>query len=403
MYRMIIKIAWASIHRRRSRSYLVILMIALCLWGLLSLDGLYDGMIAQMINNAVRSDSGDITIFAKGYRQDRDLNKLIRDDNFLSILTDDQRVQGVSKRLIQDGLAATAHYARNIRIYGITLATEQDLSHLDSYITKGSYSFDRRQQGTIIGQNLADKLQLAIGSKIILTAQDITGEIASIALRVKGIIKTNTALDKNAVFMDLDRARQWLSVPQGISQIRIMLHNTKDAAAIQSKLQGINNIEIWRWDEMYPALLQGKEMMEIFNLVSSLVVFCVAGLGIFGVMTVSVLERLREFGIMLALGTEFRQVSGIVITESLFLGCLGFLAGASLGGGTLYYFHEHGLDLSIFSNALDTFGMDAVTYTVIRPGYFGLSLAAVIVASLLSAILPLRMLKKSKRLTNTTV
>ena len=171
---------------------------------------------------------------------------------------------------------------------------------------------------------------------------------------------------------------------------------TRDAHALQNELKKNAGLDVLRWDEIYPALLQSRDMMEVFNLVAGLLVFCVAGLGIFGVMLVSVLERMREFGIMLALGTEFSQIRWIVMTESFFLGAMGFVVGGGLGGGTLYYLNRNGLDLTMFGRGFDAFGMDAVTYAVIRPEYFTLALAAVIMATLVSALLSLWILKKAK-------
>lgn len=397
MYRLIIKMAWASLNRRRSRSYLVVLMIALCLWGLLALDGLYDGMIAQMIKNAIRSGSGQISVFAKGYRLDHDLAKLIDSKGLERLLTSDHRIRSFSERLLQDGLVATAHYARSARIYGVDLRQEKAQGQLDRYLKQGRYSFGRRLGGAILGAKLAEKLKVHIGDKIILSAQDLANEVSSSALKVTGIVKTNTGLDQNAVFIAMDKARRLLAAPRGVSQVLISLNSeARDIYPLQRELEKIGGLEVLRWDEIYPALLQSREMMEKFNLIASFLVFCVAALGIFGVMLVSVLERMREFGIMLALGTEFSRIGWIVMTESFFLGILGFLAGAGLGGGTLYYFHQNGLDLSMFSQGLDAFGMDVVTYAVVRPQYFYLALAAVILATLVSTLLPLRILQKSR-------
>jgi ABC-type antimicrobial peptide transport system permease subunit len=141
--------------------------------------------------------------------------------------------------------------------------------------------------------------------------------------------------------------------------------------------------------------MQGRVMMKGFNLIMSVLIFGVAGLGIFGVMLVSVLERLREFGIMLAIGTSFRQVLGIIFTESFILGFAGFAAGALSGGATLLYFHRHGLDLTIFSQGLEEFGLDVITHAVIRAQYFITAFIAVMLATFVSVLFPLHLLKKA--------
>jgi ABC-type lipoprotein release transport system permease subunit len=393
------KIAWAFLVRRRTRSVLVVMMIAVSLWGLFFMEGIYDGMTEQMINNAIRSDSGHISLFGEGYRLDPDLSRQVDDVAVVdSLLARDNRVLSYVKRLKQDGLVATAHYSRGVAIFGVDLAAEEKHGRLKGYLSRGEFSFGKKGRGAIIGFKLADKLQVRIGSKIVLSAQDSHGEVSAAPLKVRGILKTNNmALDENAVFIGDQKARKLLSMDEGVSQVAVILHDEAQIAGLQQELRRqFPHLEILRWDELYPALMQSRVMMEGFNLVTSLLIFCVAALGIFGVMLVSVLERLREFGIMLAIGTRFSQLRNIIFVESFFLGFIGFSLGSLVGGATLYFFKVNGLDLSMFSDAFDEFGMDAVTYAIIRPGYFVTALAAVTLATFLSVLIPLRVLKKSK-------
>jgi ABC-type lipoprotein release transport system permease subunit len=399
MFKLAGKIAWVSLSRRGTRSILVVLMIAISLWGLLFMEGIYDGMIEQMVSNAIRSDSGHLSLFAEGYRLDPDLSRQVTDvkdiDNFLA---KDKRVLSYVKRLKQEGLVATAHYSRGTIIYGIDLEEEKQHGGLDNYLFQGEFDFGPLQRGAIIGFKLADKLQVRIGSKIIVSAQDSHMDVSSVSLKVKGILKTNNmAMDENAVFVAVKKGRQLLAVEKGVSQVAVLLHDEGDLSSLQQDLQiKFPHLEVLRWDELYPALLQSRVMMKNFNLIISLLIFCVAALGIFGVMLVSVLERLREFGIMMAIGTRFLQIGNIILLESFFLGFIGFTLGSLVGGGTLYYFRIYGLDLSMFSDAFNEFGMDAVTYAIIRPSYFLTAMTAVVMATFFSVLIPLWLLKKAK-------
>ncbi|PLX49899.1 MAG: hypothetical protein C0613_05975 [Desulfobulbaceae bacterium] len=399
MFNVLLRIALASLQRRLARSLLVIVMIAMSLWGLLAMEGLYDGMTEQVIDNAIRSDSGDISIYGQGFRLDPGLHHLIDNGAEIStLLHRDARVKSHVLRLRQDGLIATAHYSRNATLMAVDLAAEDRHGRLASYLVEGDYDFGEKGRGALVGFRLADKMKLKVGDKIVLSAQNSSNEVAALALRVSGILKTNNmALDESAVYIDLARGRDMLMVPEGVSQISILLHDRQEVMAVRQKLQAeLGNLDVRSWDELYPALMQGREMMAIFNLITSLLVFCVAGLGIFGVMLVSVLERLREFGIMLAIGTTFAEIRFMVFAESFILGLSGYLVGSLLGGLTLFYFYRYGLDLTMFSAGLDAFGMDTVTYALIRPGYFGTALAAVSGATLLSVLLPLRILRKAR-------
>ncbi len=403
MYRLALRMAWASLVRRATRSFMVVTMICGSLWGLLLMQGIYDGMTEQMISNAIRSDSGELSLFGRGYRLDPSLDTLVADtreaeEELEQLLGDDPRIRSVVQRLRQNGLVATAHYSRNTEIYGVELEAEKVHGQLQNYLLKGEYGFGKQQKGAVVGFKLAEKLQVVIGKKIILSAQDTYSDVTSIALRVTGIIKTNNmGLDENAVFINIDKARTFLGVHQGVSQISIMLVDDQDIAVLQQDLQkSFPELDILRWDEIYPALMQSRVIMKGFSLVISVMIFGVAGLGIFGVVLVSILERMREFGIMLAIGTEFGQIRIVILAESLFMGLSGFLAGAVCGLFSLLYFKIYGLDLTMFSEAFEEFGMDAVTYAIIRPDYFVTAFAAVILATLISVYFPLRMLKNTK-------
>ncbi|WLE96093.1 MAG: ABC transporter permease [Candidatus Electrothrix communis] len=399
MFTMTAKIAWASLIRRRARSVLLVLMIAVSLWGLLFMEGIYDGMTEQMIGNAIRSDSGHISFFGKGYRLDPDLSRWIGNEKKLdALLADDARVKSYVKRLKQDGLVATAHYSRGAVLLGVDLEAEERHGRLGGYLHQGDFHFGTKGRGAIIGYKLAEKLQVRVGGKIIVSAQDSLHEVSSAALRISGILKTNNmALDENAVFLSKKQMRKLLAIENGAAQVAVLLHDEGQIAGLQQELhENFPELDVQRWDELYPALLQSRVMMEGFNLITNLLIFCVAALGIFGVMLVSVLERLREFGIMLAIGTRFSEICKIILAESFFMGFIGFGLGSLIGFSTLYYFKIYGLDLSIFSDAFEAFGMDAVTYAIIRPSYFVTALIAVTGATFLSILIPLRVLKKAK-------
>ena len=398
MFKLIIKTAILSLFRRQLRTFLAIFMIASSLWGLMLMLGIYDGMMKQMIDNAVRSDSGDVTLYQRGFREEHDIKLHI--PNHLDISKELEKIPYVKShvtRVLSDGLIATAKYSRGIKIFGVSLEAEKKQAQLDSYLTSGKYNFGKKDKGAILGYTLAKKLKISVGKKVILSAQNSKGEINSIALKVSGILKTNNMhIDGIGVFIPVKKAQTFLDI-DSVMQISMRLKDDSNVKELKNLIsQKFKNIALFTWDELYPALMQSKAIMEQYSLISYVLIFFIAGIGIFGVVLVSVLERLREFAILQAIGTPFKMIAQIIFLESLFIGLIGFLLGCILGGGTLYYFHLYGLDLSNFSDALDEFGMDAITYAVIKSSYFITGFLAVLIAVLLSILFPLRLLKKSK-------
>ena len=117
-------------------------------------------------------------------------------------------------------------------------------------------------------------------------------------------------------------------------------------------------------------------------------------IGILGVMYVSILDRVREFGIMLGIGMEYKYIRLQIILESMFVGFIGYLFGAILGVIFLTYLNQYGLNLSSFADALQSWGMDTILYADIKFSYFSSTFVAIISASILSVWLPLRKIKK---------
>ncbi len=392
-------LAWLSIWRRKTRSLMVITMIMLSLSGLLGLQGLYDGMISHMINTSIRSDAGEISLYAKEYRLHKSLDQRISTvSNFEKILSEVEGIDAYAIRLEQEGLAATAHKSLGAKLKGISLKNEKEFGGLDTFITQGEYSFGKDDKKALIGSALAKKFNLTIGNRLIFTAQDASGEINSISFRISGILKTgNTSLDEHTVFISMEKIVKFLDLQQSATQIALRVKEGEDIKQVQKELKTmLPDTEVLRWDELYPLLIQMQELMNIFNLASYAIVFIVAALGIFGVMLVSVLERMREFSIMLAIGTPYKTVRNQIIMEASFLGLIGYMAGAFLGWLLLLYMSTEGIDMRSFEAGLELYGYSAVMYANMHLYYFFQAFFAVFFATLLSVVWPLLKLKKIK-------
>lgn len=378
---------------------MVIMMIALSLSGLLGLQGLYDGMISHLINTTIRSDSGEISLYGKEYRLNKSLDYRLSplskyEDAFSKI----KAIDAYSIRLEKEGLITTAHKSLGATLKGVSLENEQNFGQLDAFITEGNYSFGTGDKGALIGSALAKKFNLSTGSRLIFTSQDVMGEINSISFRISGVLKTgNPSIDDNAVFVSMEKMSKFLNLDDSATQIALRVQETENITKVQNALKTmLPDTDVLRWDELYPLLIQMQEIMNIFNLASYAIVFVVAALGIFGVMLVSVLERMREFSIMLAIGTPYKIVRNQIIMEASFLGLIGYMAGAVLGWILLLYMSTAGVDMRAFEAGFELYGYSAVMYANMHLYYFFQAFFAVFFATLLSVIWPLRKLKKIK-------
>lgn len=392
MYKLILKMAWKNSFIRLSRTLLVIIMIAVSMSMMLGIQGIYDGMVNNMVDKNKRSDSGDISIFAKDYRVNRDLSYRVK--NAQEIKAEIQKMDGVEAvalRLRADGLLSTARKSSFALVVGIDLNEEERFGKFSEFLKEGSV--DLQKQGAIIGIELAKTLKVRVGSKVIFSTQDGSGEINSIALYIRAIVQTtNIALDNSAIFIDIGQLHKFLGTASTeATQIAVKSKDEKLYGELKAKYP---NLDVKSFLELQPMIKQMQDLMVIFNSVTFFIVMSVVFVGIFGVMYVSILDRIREFGIMLSVGMHYKYIRLQILFEALFVGLIGYLSGAVLGAVILIYLKNQGIDLSSFSDALEMWGYESTIHGTIKVSYFTTTFAAIITASLFSILIPLRKIKK---------
>ncbi len=401
MYSLILKLAFNNAFLRLSRTLLVLLMIGVSMSMMLSIQGLYDGMTLTLIENSKRSDCGELSLYNKNYRTSKSLQDTI--SNALKIKKSLQKradVQAVAVRLKAEGLSATAKKSAFATIIGINLKDEEKFGKISAFLKEGKLTFKGR--GALIGSELAKRLKLKIGSKVIFSTQDSSGEINALSLKIRGVLQTNNiTLDASALYIDSVKLHKFLAVPKGsASQIAIR----SDAKSLKASLEKeYPSLDVKSFLELYPMIKQMQEMMRIFNSVTFIIVMLVVFIGITGVMYVSILDRIREFGIMKSIGMSYRLIRLQIYSEALFIGMFGYILGALFGYLILYYLENYGLDLSAFAEGMESFGMSSIIYATIKTSYFSTTFFAIITASLLSVWFPLKKIKKMNSIEVTKV
>ncbi|MEA3330360.1 MAG: FtsX-like permease family protein [Campylobacterota bacterium] len=392
MFKLIVKMAWKNSFLRLSRTLLVIVMIAVSMSMMLGIQGLYDGMTANMIDKSKRSDSGDISIYEKDYRVQKDIKFRIKNaETIKKELEKRDEVEAVVLRMKADGLISTARKSSFSSLIGIDLDAEERFGAFSEFLKEGEIDLEKR--GAIIGIELAKTLKVRIGSKLVFSTQDTSGEINSIALKIRAIIQTtNISLDSSAIYIDMKKLHKFLGTKDGeATQIAIKSEDEKLLDTLKAKYPAL---EIKSFLELQPMLKQMQDLMLIFNGVTFGIVMSVVFIGILGVMYVSVLDRVREFGVMIAVGMRYKYIRLQIILEAVFVGFVGFLSGAIFGIILLIYLRDIGLDFSAFSDALEMWGYESRIKGSIKLSYFTNTFLAIMSASIFSVIIPLRKIKK---------
>ena len=365
---LLVKISWRNLWRNPRGTMLTALALGLGLALLLISLGLLDGGHEQTIADGVRFGPGHVVVQAKGY-QDSSSDELLLPAQVVSnvegiLKTGNIKriVRGVSPRLLATGLLSTSASSAGVRIVGVIPENERSVSLIPQRMVEGTYlTSNDKLSGVVIGDELARKLDLKIGSKAVLMTQALRSpgadtrpgsadEMQTTLLRVSGIFRTGLqAIDANMICLPLSAAQALLGVTgDQVTQVTILLVQEGDsplvAGALRKQLTGAP-VEVLTWRESLPMLAQILGLDHAFNYIMNGVILAMVGLGILNTILMRVLERRYEFGVSKALGLQPRQLAIMVVGESLALTAISLTLGLVLGLSVQHYFATAGLDL----------------------------------------------------------
>lgn len=367
---MYLQLAWRNIWRNPRRTSIILSAIIIGVASMIFLASLMRGMMDGMVENAIDNMVGHIRIQHPDYRIDPSIeNRIDFPDKILkalaTVLPDGARI---AKRIRVDAVVNTAREMAGVVMVGIEPDAEKKTSFIGSASLEGRLFHGEERGGIVIGRALADKLGTGTGKKVVLMSQAEDGEIASRAFRIRGIYRSEmAATEKTFVFVPLSAAQRMLGVKDSVTEIAVTLADREmaegDLAELTEKcnrrLEGTAT-QAENWRDALPAINAYIGLFDSFLYIWYLVVFVAMGFGIVNTVLMAVYERMREFGLLKALGMKPARIFRMVLGETLLLLGLGLSAGnlaALTGVGILA---RTGINLSAFSKGTQMWGIDRV-------------------------------------------
>jgi len=388
------RIALRGLARNPRRALLTLGALAAGLTVILFLSGLAQGFFLQMRDNATGLLTGHAQIEIKGFRDELDAKLTLGDSaGLLARVRASPFVAAAAPRLQAMAMASSPTQSEPVVLYGVDPDAERSVTRLHRQVREGSYLSPAGAREAVIGRKLAERLGVRPGEKIVVLAPAADGTLGSAALRVTGIFETdNDLLDGNVALTTLAAARELLAVPRENATIVVRLKDIEALDAAAASLAGTlatPEQEVVTWKTLLPEAVQMLELIRVNLFVILVVVFVVVALGVANTLLMAVLERTREFGLQLALGTRPGQIVRTVLYESFVLGALGLGAGFTLGALIVGYYHAYGFDLTAYAAAARAIpGMTGVVYLTLVPGDVWLPAAALFLTSLAAALYP---------------
>ncbi|CAM2069336.1 ABC transporter permease [Sulfidibacter corallicola] len=328
---MTFRLAWRNLWRRPRRTLLTLSALVLTLAMLIFFGNLMSGMWDRIIRVATSSLVGQAQVHLAEYRRTQDPERFLRDrDALISALERQPQVKGASARIYAPALAAMGDRSQSVRLMGVDPEREAMVTSWKDRIWQGRYLTD--DGGALIGKRLAEKLEIGVDSKLVVTVADLrTGDLNSVLLRVHGILWTqNPKVDEGSVIVTLPTAEKLAGLQNAAHEVALTWHTTGEVPPTTPSLPR-DDLVFSTWQELIPGMAQAYNLQSGYLWFSFVVVFLLVALSIANTMNMSLMERHREFGILMALGTSDRQLVGGIVSEYFLLGGLGSVAGLVLG------------------------------------------------------------------------
>ncbi len=365
-------LAWRNIWRNPRRTAVILTAVIIGVWSMVFLGALMRGIVQGMIQNGIKTLTGHVQIHQAKYLQDPSVAHRIQDLSRIKPVIERELPPGsiLSCRVRVSAVANNARHNGGVTLVGIDPRQEARASFIGGGVTQGRYLNPDDTAGILIGRALAKRFETGLGRKLILMAQDTEGGIASRAFRIRGIFQAEMeATEKNFVFVTRSAAQKMLAMTDAVSEIAVVLPAHDLAAPVARRLQRRlvgRDIVVTTWRQALPLLTSYLELYDNFILIWFVVVFVAMGFGIVNTTLMAVFERMREFGLLKALGMRPRRIVRGILTESFFILVCGLALGDVLGLASSWVFAIKGIDLSAMAQGVEFAGMSRVIFPMVK-------------------------------------
>ena len=370
---ILIRVAWRNIFRNRRRSLITLVAVGLNTAVTVFCFGMMEGMLEQLVQNATGLVVGEAQLHAQGYRSDRSMYKDLPEPERLLASARDLGLQA-APRSYGFGLVSLENKSAGASFWGVDVAAETRSFKLPTKIARGRFLNSGGMGEVVIGAKLAKSLKANIGSEIVVVVQAADGSLGNELFRVGGILQSvGEEIDRAAVLMKHDDFDA-LFVAEGRVH-EIALRGPPDMAPreIVAHFQEANfsGVIAESWKQLLPTLSDMLNVSDAAMAIFAFIFFLTAGISVLNTMLMATHDRIREYGMIKALGATPWRIVREVLLESGLLSGLSATLGALVGVGVCLLFENRGgMDLSRWqTETLTVSGIpfEAVYHFTVRP------------------------------------
>ncbi len=387
-----LQLAWRNVWRNRRRSTINVAAMGFGLAAIMFGQSMIRSLQSQLIEKATGSFTGHVRI------ERRDIDEPKFPDKFMTnpepaakLMAADPRVLVWGRRIHMTGLVSSPTMSLGALICAVEPDKESKITDMAGYMKEGHY-LEPGTKGIVMGKKIAGRLDVRLGEKVVLMAQAADGSMGAEAFRLVGIHETGSeSFDGQMVWVPLSAMQELLGRPGQANELAAKVRNIDDADAVASDLDaqlGPGNIGAMSWKKIDKEIIGIQAFQDGLLTVVLVIVFIIVALGILNTQLMSLFERVREFGVLMAIGARPRWIVKLLIMESALLGLVGTTFGLTVGSLLIAHFGHHGLFLPVGDAFKYFLPFPSVIY--LRPswGMHAFACATVFVVTLLATLPP---------------
>ncbi|MDA3865951.1 MAG: ABC transporter permease [Salinivirgaceae bacterium] len=398
---MIWFVAWRNIWRNRTRSLIIMSAIVIGIFAGTFSAAVLKGMMEQRVQNVINLELSHIQIHNPEYLEIKEMHEYLKNvPEIASKLDTLSGVAAYSERVIVNSMIASAESGAGVQLFGIDPTKEKQVTTLHEQIVEGDYFADARRKSIVLGRKLAEKLNVKIGSRPVLTFQSIDGVLVYESFKVVGIYETvNSTYDEMHAFVLKSDLLSITHIDDNAAhEIAILLKNNDLTKPVKKKLiAAFPSSDIQSWTDLSPEMSVVTKGMEFSMYIFIGIILLALLFSIINTMLMVVLERTKEIGMLMSVGMSRLRVFFMILLESVYLSGFAGVIGIAIGYGTSMLTARSGIDLSgLYGQGLRSFGYDPVMYPDITPEMALHITIMVLITGIIASIVPARRALKLK-------
>lgn len=360
-------------------------------WAMIFMTALMRGMVDDMIKDGIRNLPGHVQIHHPAYRDDPSIvNSLDTPSEQLLNALNQTDVVAWSTRVRVPAVISSERDSRGVILLGIDPEAEATITYMADDIVAGRFLSDKHDKGLVIGAALAKRLDTGLGKRVVVMSQDPDNEIAERGFRIVGLYKaTIEAMEENSIYAARETVQELLKMDDQVSEVVVLGDDYRNVADLTENIKAAApvNSEVLPWGELDSYLGTMLDVMDGFVFVWIVVIFLALSFGLANTLIMAVFERVREIGLMQALGMRPSSILYQFLLEAFLLLAIGLAIGNIAAVASIKPL-ESGIDLSAVAEGMAMMGAGSTLYPALYIKDMVLTNVIVIILGLLTSLLP---------------